>query len=123
PASLALGRALDFEKLDRSLLLSYGLSLQHQGRMEEAINVFTLAAETFPTPAAHGFLIYPLFHAPDRLKRVSDEARKWAAMHASALTPKSPVYLGEKTTDRSLRVGYVGPSVSRNQVAQFLIPV
>lgn len=123
PASLALGRAMDFDNLDASLLLRYGLSLQHQGRMEEAINVFSLAAETFPTPAVHGFLIYPLFHAPDRLQRVSDEARKWAAMHASPQTPKAPVYLGEQTTERRLRIGYVGPSVSRNQVAQFLMPV
>lgn len=123
PASLALGRAIDFNHLESSLLLSYGLSLQHQGRMEEAISVFTLAAETFPTPSVHGFLIYPLFHAPDRLKRVSGEARKWAAMHASPKTPKSPLKPNDPTGERSLRVGYVGPSVSRNQVAQFLMPV
>src|SRR6185503_12177645 len=39
-ASVALGRGLDFESLDAQLLVSYGLSLQHQGRMDEAIAVF-----------------------------------------------------------------------------------
>jgi protein O-GlcNAc transferase len=32
-ASVALGRALDFDNLDPRLMLSYGLSLQHQGRL------------------------------------------------------------------------------------------
>ncbi|MDB5422130.1 MAG: putative O-linked N-acetylglucosamine transferase, family, partial [Brevundimonas sp.] len=123
PATLALGKALDFDNLDPAVLVSYGLSMQHQGRMDEAINVFTLAAETFPSAAIHGFLIYPLFHAPDRLKRVSDEARKWAALHAQPHTPKKPIFAGERTANRRLRIGYVGPSFSRNQVAQFLLPV
>lgn len=123
PATLALGKALDFDNLDPAVLVSYGLSMQHQGRMNEAIDVFTLAAETFPNAAIHGFLIYPLFHAPDRLKRVSDEARKWAALHAQPHTPKNPIFAGERTANRRLRVGYVGPSFSRNQVAQFLLPV
>lgn len=123
PATLALGKALDFDNLDPTVLVSYGLSMQHQGRMDEAIEVFTLAAETFPAAPIHGFLIYPLFHAPDRLKRVSDEARKWAALYAQPHTPKKPVFSGERTANRRLRIGYVGPSFSRNQVAQFLLPV
>lgn len=123
PATLAFGKALDFDNLDPAILVSYGLSMQHQGRMDEAIAVFSLAAETFPTPAIHGFLIYSLFHAPDRLKRVSDEARKWAARYAQPHTPQRPIFAGERTTNRRLRIGYVGPSFSRNQVAQFLVPV
>lgn len=123
PATLALGKALDFDNLDPSVLVSCGLSMQHQGRIDEAIDVFTLAAETFPNAEIHGFLIYPLFHAPDRLKRVSDEARKWAALHAQPHTPKKPIFAGERTANRRLRIGYVGPSFSRNQVAQFLLPV
>lgn len=123
PATLAFGKALDFDNLDPAILVSYGLSMQHQGRMDEAIAVFSLAAETFPTPAIHGFLIYSLFHAFDRLKRVSDEARKWAALYAQPHTPQRPIFAGERTTNRRLRIGYVGPSFSRNQVAQFLVPV
>ena len=46
-ASVALGRALDFDNLDPQVMLSYGLSLQHQGRMDEAIDVFSAAADIF----------------------------------------------------------------------------
>jgi len=123
PATLALGKGLDFDNLDPSIMVSYGLSMQHQGRMDEAIDVFTAAAEMFTTAAIHAFLIYPLFHAPDRLQRVSDEARKWAALHAAPHTPRTVLFAGERTENRRLRIGYVGPSFTRNQVAQFLMPV
>jgi len=123
PATLALGKGLDFDKPDPGILVSYGLSMQHQGRMDEAIAVFTAAAEMFPSAPIHAFLIYPLFHAPDRLKRVSDEARKWAALHAAPHTPRTVLFAGERTANRRLRIGYVGPSFTRNQVAQFLMPV
>lgn len=123
PATVALGKALDFDNLDPMFLVTLGLSMQHQGRLGEAIDVFTLAAETFPSASIHGFLIYPLFHAPDRLKRVSDEARKWATLYAQPHTPKKVMFAGERTANRRLRIGYVGPSFVRNQVAQFLLPV
>ena len=123
PASLAFGRALDFDNLDSTLLLSYGLSLQHQGRMDEAIAVFTAAAEAFQHPTVHEFLIYALFHDPDRLNRVSQEARRWGELYATPVTPAKPTFGNERTTKRRLRVGYVGPSFSRNQLAQFLLPV
>ena len=122
-ASVCLGRSLDVEKLSAQGLLSYGLSLQHQGRMDEAIDVFSLAAETFPTAEVHEFLLYPLFHAQDRLARVSEEARRWGELHAAPLTPAKPVFGNERTAKRRLRIGYVGPSFTRNQVAQFLLPV
>lgn len=123
PATLALGKGLDFDNLDPAIMVSYGLSMQHQGRMDEAIDVFTAAAEVFGTASIHAFLIYPLFHAADRLKRVSDEARKWAGLHAVPHTPKTVMFAGERTAKRRLRIGYVGPSFTRNQVSQFLIPV
>ena len=71
-ASVALGRGLDFERLDGQALVSYGLSLQHQGRMEEAIAVFSAATDAFNNASVHEFLLYALFHAPDRLCRASD---------------------------------------------------
>jgi len=122
-ASLALGRSLDVDNLDAQAMISYGLSLQHQGRMDEATDVFTAAAEVFPNPAIHEFLLYALFHAPDRLQRVSDEARKWGDLYAAPLTPAKVAFANERTANRRLRVGYVGPSFSRNQVAQFILPV
>lgn len=123
PASLALGRSLDFDNLDPQRILGYGLSLQHQGRMDEAIEVFTAAADAFPSPQVHEFLIYALFHAPDRMRRISDEARRWSDLYAAPLTPAEVPFGNERSTARRLRVGYVGPSFSRTQVAQFLLPV
>lgn len=123
PASVALGRSLDFENLDAQTMLSYGLSLQHQGRMDEAIDVFSAMADIFKHPELHEFLLYPLFHAPDRLNRVSQEARRWGELYAAPVTPAKVAFGNERTAKRRLRIGYVGPSFTRNQVAQFLLPV
>lgn len=122
-ASVCLGRSLDVEKLNVQTLLSFGLSLQHQGRMDEAIDVFSVAADTFKSAEVHAFLLYPLFHAQDRLARVSQEARRWADLYAAPHTPAKVAFANERTANRRLRVGYVGPSFTRNQVAQFLLPV
>lgn len=122
-ASLALGRSLDFERLNGQLIVSYGLSLLHQGRTDEAINVFQVAVDAFNSSQVHEFLLYALFHAPDRMQRVSDEARRWSDLYAAPLTPAKPRFDNDRNPDRRLRIGYVGPSFTRNQVAQFLLPV
>lgn len=122
-ASLALGRSLDFDQLSLQHIASYGLSLLHQGRTDEAINVFQVAADTFQNSVVHEFLLYALFHAPDRMRRVADEARRWSDLYAAHLTPAEPRFDNDRTAGRRLRIGYVGPSFTRNQVAQFLLPV
>lgn len=122
-ASLAFGCSLDLDSPDAERMISYGLSLQHQGRTDEAIDVFSATAEAFPHPAIHEFLLYAVFHAPDRMRRVSEEARRWSDLYAAPLTPAKPVFGNERTANRRLRIGYVGPSFTRNQVAQFLLPV
>jgi predicted O-linked N-acetylglucosamine transferase (SPINDLY family) len=123
PASLALGRSLDFDQLSGQHIASYGLSLLHQGRTDEAIDVFQVATDTFASSVLHEFLLYALFHAPDRMQRVADEARLWADKYAAHLTPAEPRFENDRTPGRKLRIGYVGPSFTRNQVAQFLLPV
>lgn len=122
-ASVALGRSLDFEALDPSLMLSYGLSMQHQGRLKEAIDVFTAAAELFANPVIHEFLLHPVFLAQNGLSRMSEESRKWGDLYATPLTPPKLRFANPRTTDRPLRIGYIGPSFTRNQVAQFVLPV
>jgi protein O-GlcNAc transferase len=122
-ASMALGRGLDFDNLDPQLMISYGLSLQHQGRMDEAIDVFAAATQLLPHPSIHEFLLYALFHAPDRIRRVSEEARRWGELYAAPLTPPQARFANERTAGRRLRIGYLGPSFTRNQVAQFILPV
>jgi protein O-GlcNAc transferase len=122
-AGVCLGRSLDFDNLDAQAMLSYGLTMQHQGRMDEAIGIFTAAAEVFQDSSVHQFLLYPLFHAPDRLKRVSEEAKTWSRLYAEPLTPPAPVFVNRRSAKRALRIGYIGPSFTRNQVAQFIRPV
>lgn len=123
PASVALGRALDFEHLNAQTMLSYGLSMQHQGRLGEAMAIFSAAAELFPNPAIHEFLLHPAFIAEVGPARMAQESRKWGDLYAAPLTPKTVTFANSRSTDRPLRVGYIGPTFTRNQAAQFLLPV
>lgn len=122
-ASVCLGRALDFDNLDPNLMVSYGLSLQHQGRVDEAIDVFQAASEVFEIPAVHQFLIYPLFYTEDRLARVAAESRRWGELYAPPPGGPAPRFDVARTAERPLRIGYVGPSFTRNQVAPSTVPV
>jgi predicted O-linked N-acetylglucosamine transferase (SPINDLY family) len=122
-ASLCLGRALNFDALDPQLMISYGLSLQHQGRLKAAIDVFAAAAEVFASPVVHEFLLQPAFQVHKGLGRLAEEARQWGELYVAPLTPTNPSFANSRTTDRPLRIGYIGPGFTRNQVAQFLLPV
>lgn len=122
-ASLCLARALNFDALDPQVILGYGLSMQHQGRLKEAMDVFTLAAEVFSDPAVHEFLLHPVFLSHTGPARMAEESRKWGELYATPLTPPNPQFSNPRTTERPLRIGYIGPSFTRNQVAQFLLPV
>ena len=122
-AAVALRAALDIDRLEAKLLLGYGLALHHDGRTAEAIQIFTAAAQAFPTPEVHGYLIYALFHAPDRIQRVYEEARRFADLYAAPLTPASPVFANIRDADRPLRIGYIAPTFTNNQLARFILPV
>lgn len=122
-ASYCLGRALDFDNLDPNTMVTYGLSLQHQGRIQEAVDVFTAASEVFSIPGVHQFLLYPLFYVDDRLARVSAESRRWGELYAAAPPGPPPAFANPRTAERKLRIGYVGPSFTRNQVAPSTVPV
>ena len=123
PASFCLGRALDFEAADAQVMLSYGLSLQHQGRMDEAIEVFRAIAGAFRNPALHQFLVFALFYDRDRNQAVYDEPRRWADLYAAPLHPRHLDFGNPRTLNRRLRVGYFAPSFTRSQAAQFMMPV
>jgi predicted O-linked N-acetylglucosamine transferase (SPINDLY family) len=122
-AAECFGRALDFDNLDVHLMINYGLALQHQGRIAEAVNVFTAASEVFPLPAVHQYLIYPLFYVEDRMARVSAEARRWGQTHTPVALGPPPTFNNPRTTDRQLRIGFVGPNLTRNQVSPSTVPV
>ncbi|THD64085.1 hypothetical protein [Phenylobacterium sp.] len=121
PASLALGRGLDFERLDPQLMLNYGLSLQHQGRAEEAIQVFRALTEVYPVSGLHQFLLVPHFYVADGIARHTAEAKRWAELHAPPRP--APAFANPPAAGRKLRVGYVAPNFNQFQNRQFAQPV
>jgi tetratricopeptide (TPR) repeat protein len=123
PASVALGRGLDFDNLDPTLMLNYGLSLQHQGRLREAMEVFKAASDIFANPILHEFLLHPAFISQTGPGPLAEESRKWGDLYAPPLAPGAVTFTNARNTDRPLRVGYIGPTFTRNQVRQFLLPV
>ncbi|HEX4197797.1 MAG TPA: hypothetical protein VHZ26_10175 [Caulobacteraceae bacterium] len=120
-ASVAYGMALQGGERRLEPLLSYGLSLQHQGRAEEAIQVFRAAAELHPGPAIHQFLLFAHFYAKDGIERHAAEASRWAALYT--VQPPQPVFANPPSASRRLRLGYVAPSFAQSQLRQFVKPV
>ena len=122
-ASLAYGRAAAQPGATPTLMLSYGLSLQHQGLMEDAAAVFEVIAETFPSASIHEFLLVACMYTEGGVERHAREARRWAARYAPPLDPASLSFANEPRADRRLRIGYVTMSFTGTQVRQFIRPV
>jgi predicted O-linked N-acetylglucosamine transferase (SPINDLY family) len=107
-----------------SLLLSYGLAFQHQGRLDEAIGIFRLALERFPNEAhARGFLLYALFFVEDGVRAHAEAAKSFASIYAGAERKSSDSFANRPIRGRKLRIGYVAPDISGSQLRQFLLPV
>ena len=123
PASVALGRGLDFDNLNAQIMVSYGLSLQHQGRLREAMEVFSAAVGIFASPLVHEFMLTPVFIAQFDPGHMAEESRKWGELYAKPVMPNTVAFANSRDTDRPLRIGYIGPTFTRNQVTQFLLPV
>ena len=122
-ASVVLAQALDPVRPSPEVLLSYGLSLQHQGRIEDALEVLAAMVELFDHPTLQAFVIYALFFSDGGVRRVSEAAKAWGARYAEPLIPAHVAFANPRSADRPLRIGYVGPAFATSQVAQFLLPV
>jgi protein O-GlcNAc transferase len=120
-ASVAYGMAVAKDHVSQAALLSFGLSLQHQGRAEEAIRLFAAAADLYPTPSVAQFQLYPHFMVDNGVERHAAAARRWAANYAP---PRATAPLtNSRDPDRTLRIGYVGPTFGSGQVRQFMAPL
>ena len=115
--ALALGNGA----IDATGLLSYGLTMQHQGRAEEASQVFQAVVENFPSPVAHAFLVYPQLLCDDSDARHSAVARDWAQLYAPAVP--QPRHANPDLAGRKLHIGYLAPNFSGSQLRQFIAPV
>jgi protein O-GlcNAc transferase len=122
-ASVAFSCGISLESPTEQGLLSLGLSLQHQGRAEEAANVFRATADLFNSSAAYQFLLYSLFFVPDGVTRYAAEARAWAQRFTGDIQPLPEDFANPRNADRRLKIGFVAPSFTRSQLKQFIMPV
>lgn len=123
PASTALGSAAADPEMAPQVLLNYGLALQHQGRIEEAVAAFTTGAEGYNSPVAHAFLLYACFFAEDGVRVHAEEARRWAALHTPTLDLEALAFANARDPGKRLRIGYVVPTFVGAQSRQFIVPV
>jgi protein O-GlcNAc transferase len=114
--------AIDAGATDAPGLLSYALALQHQGRPDEACEIFQLAADRYPTPPVGQFLIYPQLLCTDGDGRHAAAARAWARRHAPPLATLPPP-ANPPRPGRKLRIGYVAPWFATCQLKQFVAPL
>jgi protein O-GlcNAc transferase len=122
-ASVAFSCGISLDAPTEQGLLGLGLSLQHQGRAEEAAHVFRATADLFNSSAAFQFLLYSLFFVPDGVTRYAAEARAWAQRFTSDVQPLPDDFANPRNADRRLKIGFVAPSFTRSQLKQFIMPV
>ena len=120
-ASTAFERAVQLGGATFDRIKFYALALHHQGRSEEAAVIFRGAAEASGSSVFNQFLLFTLFFTKGGVKGYSEEAKRWAATYA----PAHPDVLAIPTdpAGRKLKIGYLAPSFSRSQIAQFIGPV
>ncbi|WP_374573316.1 hypothetical protein [Phenylobacterium sp.] len=123
PAAAAFGQAALRPGAPVQVLLSWGLALQHQGRIDEALIAFEATLSQFPSSRAHEFLLYISLFAPNGVRRHAEEVRRWAELYAPAYTPGTRRFANKALDGRRLKIGYVAPSFTRSQLKQFILPV
>lgn len=120
-ASVVWGMAIAAGKDDAQIFANYALSLQHQGRVEEASAIYRAAAAQFGDSGLHQFLVYSELFCADGEARHFAEARAWAERYAS-FPPPAP-HANPPLDGRRLRVGYVAPNFAGSQLRQFIAPI
>jgi protein O-GlcNAc transferase len=120
-ASVVRRMAIATGKTDATGVLGYGLSLQHQGRADEASEIFQLVATETRHPAVHQFLIYPQLLRDNGDARHSAAVRDWAQRYAPEI-PTQPLRNPDRR-GRKLRIGYLAPWFATCQLKQFITPL
>ena len=120
-ASLCWGLVIAADHIEPNVLANYALSLQHQGRAEEASDIYRLAAETSGSGQLAQFAVFAQLFCDDAEPRHKAEAEAWVARYAVA-PPPAP-HDNPPLAGRRLRVGYVAPNFAKSQLRQFITPV
>ncbi|HEY8004947.1 MAG TPA: tetratricopeptide repeat protein, partial [Phenylobacterium sp.] len=113
-------RLVDSNPDHPGLRLQLGLSLQHQGRVEEAIAAFESLERRWPAPAHHSFLHYAIAFQRATPDAMHQEGLRYAERHTAHL-PKSnrPI----TRPGGKLRIGYFSPLFNQHQLTKFFAPV
>ncbi|MBS0332954.1 MAG: hypothetical protein JSS35_09320, partial [Proteobacteria bacterium] len=120
-ASVVWGMAIAAGRQDGQTFANWALSLQHQGRVEEASNIYRAAAEHFDSSVLRQLLVYSELFCDDGEKRHAREAAAWGAQFASLPAPAP--HANPPLAGRKVRIGYVAPSFAGSQLRQFVTPV
>jgi predicted O-linked N-acetylglucosamine transferase (SPINDLY family) len=119
-ASVVWEMAIAAGGADPHLLTSYGLSLQHQGRVEEAGEVFRVTAANFGSRSLRQFFVYTQLFCEDGERRHAEQARLWSAAYPA---PPSAAHPNPPLAGRRLRIGFVALSFAASQLRQFIAPI
>lgn len=122
-AAVAYGQAAMTPGASAQVMVSWGLALQHQGRMDEAMIAFAAAVDTHPGSRVHEFLLYACIFSEDGAARHAREVRAWAERYCGQQAIAGVTFDRARLAGRKLRLGYVAPSFAGTQVRQFLMPV
>lgn len=118
-SSVVWGMALRGATPTAPNFVSYGLSLFHQGRIDEAVPVLRAATEIFETASVAQFLLFPLLFVDDGGRAYAEEAMAWARRFAPGVEcPSAAPAKGAR-----LHIGYVAPRFATNQLRQFIAPL
>jgi len=89
--------------------LNLANACKNQGRLDEALACYRRCVALQPdNPVFHSYLLYALHFHPDLSPQtIFEEHQQWARQHALPIAGLPFPFLGERTADRQLRIGYV----------------
>ena len=114
-------RALELDPGFAEAHYNYGNLLHREGRIAEALASYRTAIRLKPDfVRAHSNFVYALnFSAEHSPEEIFHEHRKWARLHADALSSAVLPHTSSRTSGRPLRVGYVSPNFRNHAVTCF----
>jgi protein O-GlcNAc transferase len=102
-----------------------GTTYMAQGAYDEAVACFKQAlTHDASYTDAHSNLFQAMHYAPGfDAEALYAEARRWASVHAEALTARAPAHTNDRSPNRRLRIGYVSSDLRQHPVGFFFAPV
>ncbi len=100
---------------------NWGLLLQHQGRLQDAVNLYRTALEAVPDDVSlRSNLLFLLTAMPDiDADEVLRQHRAWGKLHVRAYAPHANL----PEPERRIRIGYVSADFYSHPLAFFVLPL